>query len=57
MTASWEKGLAQVESGEIEKAVFRAKMEQYVKGYIETIRKEDRSSEIRRTIRENVPKG
>lgn len=54
MTASWEKGLSQVEQGQITAGEYREILEKYVKKYIESIRGIDRSSEIRSRIRQNV---
>ena len=53
MTASWEKGLSQVEKGEISAEEYRGILEKYVRKYIDTIKGSDHSPEIRRRIRDN----
>ncbi len=54
MTASWEKGLSQVEKGEISAGEYRQILEKYVRKYIDTIKGSDYSPEIRRRIRSNI---
>ena len=41
MTASWEKGLSQIEGGEIEVEEFRGKLEAYVAKYVNLIKAKD----------------
>ncbi len=55
MTASWEKGLAGVERGEISTNEYRAKLDKYVAKYVEKVRSQDLSFVIRQKIRE-IPK-
>ncbi|MBQ8955466.1 MAG: hypothetical protein IJ075_00675, partial [Lachnospiraceae bacterium] len=41
MTASWEKGLSQIEGGEINVEEFRGKLEAYVAKYVNLIKAKD----------------
>ncbi len=50
MTASWEKGLAGVESGEIAPEEYKATLERYVSRYIENIRGNDLTAQIKSKI-------
>ena len=50
MTASWEKGLSGVESGEIAPEEYKATLERYVSRYIENIRGKDLSAQIKSKI-------
>jgi DNA topoisomerase-3 len=55
MTASWEKGLAKVERGEIGRSDFKEKMETYVRAYINNIKSVNQTGAIRQAIRTNIP--
>jgi len=46
MTASWEKGLSGVESGEISPEEYRATLDKYVTKYVNTIKARDISNQI-----------
>ena len=50
MTASWEKGLAGVEAGDIAPKEYKATLERYVSKYIENIRSRDLSAQIKSNI-------
>lgn len=54
MTASWEKGLAKVERGEISAGEYREILEKYVRKYITNIKGSDQSGRILKQIRINV---
>ncbi len=51
MTASWEKGLSQLEHGEIEMDVFRQKLEAYVAKYVNMVKAKDLSGTISGRLR------
>ena len=63
MTASWEKGLSQLEGGEIEPEVFRQKLDMYVTKYVNTVKNNDLSAVVSVKLKEvsavnkNVSKG
>ena len=46
MTASWEKGLSQLEQGEIPPEVFRQKLDGYVSKYVNMVKSKDLNREI-----------
>ncbi len=46
MTASWEKGLSQLEQGEIPPEVFRQKLDSYVTKYVNMVKSKDLTREI-----------
>ena len=52
MTASWEKGLSQIEGGEIDTAVFRGKLEAYVAKYVNLVKTRDMSSAVASKLRD-----
>ena len=52
MTASWEKGLSQIEGGEIDTAVFRDKLEAYVAKYVNLVKTRDMSSAVASKLRD-----
>ena len=49
MTASWEKGLAQVEEGEISAERYRAAVEQFVRGSVEKIKSKESAAALPET--------
>ena len=51
MTASWEKGLAGVESGTITPEHYRQTLENYVRKYTDNIKNRDLTGVIRERIR------
>ena len=53
MTASWERGLSQVEGGQITGSHYREVLETYVRKHIEAIRSQDMTAVIRERIRKN----
>lgn len=46
MTASWEKGLSQLERGEISPEVYRSKLDEYVARYVNLVKSRDLSSAV-----------
>lgn len=46
MTASWEKGLSQLERGEISPEVYRSKLDEYVTRYVNLVKTRDLSSVV-----------
>ena len=46
MTASWEKGLSRVESGELSPDKYRETLDRYVTKYVESVRNKDLSREL-----------
>lgn len=46
MTASWEKGLSRVESGELSPVKYRETLDRYVTKYVESVRNKDLSREL-----------
>ncbi len=48
MTASWEKGLSQVEKGELTPEKYRETLDSYVTKYVESVRARDLSGELRK---------
>ncbi|MCR5627971.1 MAG: DNA topoisomerase III, partial [Lachnospiraceae bacterium] len=50
MTASWEKGLSQVETGKITPEYYKETLNKYVTKYVESIRNNNLSANIRRNI-------
>ena len=46
MTASWEKGLSQLEHGEITTELYRQKLDEYVAKYVNMIKSNNLSREI-----------
>ncbi len=51
MTASWEKGLSQVEKGELSTKEYRDTLDRYVTKYVESVRKNDLSRELKLRFR------
>lgn len=52
MTASWEKGLSQLERGEITPEVYRKKLEAYVAKYVELVKSRDLSQAVAGKLKE-----
>ncbi|MBO5550943.1 MAG: type IA DNA topoisomerase [Lachnospiraceae bacterium] len=51
MTASWEKGLSQIEGGEIGTEVFKGKLEAYVAKYVNLVKTKDMSDAVAAKLR------
>ena len=51
MTASWEKGLSQLERGEITPELYREKLEAYVAKYVELVKSKDLTSVVAEKLR------
>ncbi len=51
MTASWEKGLSQVESGTVTPEKYRETLDSYVTKYVESVRNKDLSRELNARFR------
>ena len=51
MTASWEKGLSQVENGELTPGKYRETLESFVTRYVDSVKRNDLSGELRQRFK------